>query len=319
LKKTRYIQLSLFILFCSLSIIVFSPKHISSPAQAENLFSPETQPVQPVQPVQYVQPWAVIITSQGSIIVQLFERQAPKTVANFIGLATGTKRWKYPQTTNWRENTPYYNNLVFHRVIPDFMIQTGCPLGMGPGGPGYQFEDEFHPELKHDGPGILSMANSGPNTNGGQFFITHKATPWLDANVTKHCANAKFPVPCQSDHHCQLLAGRYPQHFHGTAKCEAHTFCSNFAHLPRPVRCRDQRDCEILAKRDPSRSRGTPECKHLMRGHSVFGKVVHGQEVVSAIGNAKTGQNNKPLETIHLHKILIKRAANWDQSWLKIK
>lgn len=107
---------------------------------------------------------ATIETNKGTIRLQLFEDQAPKTVANFEKLA----------------GDGFYDGLKFHRVIPDFMIQTGCPQGTGAGGPGYTFADEFTPDLKHDKPGILSMANSGPNTNGSQFFITHVPTPWLD-------------------------------------------------------------------------------------------------------------------------------------------
>jgi peptidyl-prolyl cis-trans isomerase B (cyclophilin B) len=107
---------------------------------------------------------ATITTSHGPIRLQLFDDKAPKTVANFEKLA----------------KDGFYDGLKFHRVIPDFMIQTGCPQGTGTGGPGYQFDDEFHSDLKHDGPGVLSMANSGPNTNGSQFFITHVPTPWLD-------------------------------------------------------------------------------------------------------------------------------------------
>ncbi len=107
---------------------------------------------------------ASIETSKGTIRLELYEDQCPKTVANFEKLA----------------KDGFYDNLKFHRVIEDFMVQGGCPNGTGTGGPGYQFEDEFHPDLKHDGPGVLSMANAGPNTNGSQFFITHLATPWLD-------------------------------------------------------------------------------------------------------------------------------------------
>lgn len=107
---------------------------------------------------------ATIETTRGTIRLELFEDKVPKTTANFEKLA----------------NEGFYNGLKFHRVIADFMVQTGCPKGTGTGGPGYQFADEFHAELKHDGPGILSMANAGPNTNGSQFFITHVATPWLD-------------------------------------------------------------------------------------------------------------------------------------------
>ena len=107
---------------------------------------------------------ATIETNRGNIRVELYEDKVPKTVENFETL---TKKG-------------YYDGLKFHRVIPDFMIQTGCPEGTGRGGPGYNFKDEFHADLKHDGPGVLSMANAGPNTNGSQFFITHVATPWLD-------------------------------------------------------------------------------------------------------------------------------------------
>ena len=111
---------------------------------------------------------ANIQTNKGTIKLKLFYDQAPITVSNFINLS----------------NRGYYNNLNFHRVIDDFMIQGGCPQGTGMGGPGYQFTDEFHPDLKHDKGGVLSMANSGPGTNGSQFFITHLATPWLDNNHT---------------------------------------------------------------------------------------------------------------------------------------
>ena len=111
---------------------------------------------------------AIIKTNKGNIKLDLFKDKTPLTVSNFANLA----------------NRGYYNNLSFHRVISDFMIQGGCPLGTGTGGPGYEFKDEFHPDLKHDKPGILSMANSGPGTNGSQFFITHLATPWLDNNHT---------------------------------------------------------------------------------------------------------------------------------------
>ena len=111
---------------------------------------------------------ATFKTNKGEINIELYSEKAPLTVANFINLA---KRG-------------YYNGLIFHRVIPDFMIQGGCPQGAGTGGPGYQFKDEFDPTLRHDSAGVLSMANSGPGTNGSQFFITHTETPWLDNNHT---------------------------------------------------------------------------------------------------------------------------------------
>jgi peptidyl-prolyl cis-trans isomerase B (cyclophilin B) len=111
---------------------------------------------------------AIMHTSKGDINLNLFAETAPVTVANFVNLV----------------NRGFYDGLSFHRVIPDFMVQGGCPQGSGTGGPGYQFEDECDPSLKHDSPGKLSMANSGPGTNGSQFFITHVATPWLDGRHT---------------------------------------------------------------------------------------------------------------------------------------
>src|SRR2546422_5308203 len=118
-------------------------------------------------------------TSEGKFTIQLYDQDAPKTVENFVGLATGAKEWTDPRTGR-KSTGPYYNGTVFHRVIDGFMIQGGDPLGQGTGGPGYKFADEFHPKRRHDKAGVLSMANSGPNTNGGQFFITLDATSWLD-------------------------------------------------------------------------------------------------------------------------------------------
>ena len=111
---------------------------------------------------------AHITTTKGIIKLNLFYNETPVTVSNFVNLA----------------NRGYYNDILFHRVIDNFMVQGGCPLGMGTGGPGYEFDDEFHPDLKHDTPGVLSMANAGPGTNGSQFFITHLETPWLDNHHT---------------------------------------------------------------------------------------------------------------------------------------
>src|SRR5262247_4343759 len=127
--------------------------------------------------------YAIFETSQGNIVIKLLEKEAPKTVENFVGLAEGTKEFTNEKTGK-KEKRPFYDGLIFHRVIPDFMIQGGCPQGTGMGGPGYKFADEFHPSLKHAKPGKLSMANSGPNTNGSQFFITVAATPWLDNRHT---------------------------------------------------------------------------------------------------------------------------------------
>jgi len=128
--------------------------------------------------------FATLNTNQGKITFELFFNQAPNTVANFVGLAEGTKGWIDPKTNQSMSGKPFYNGLVFHRVIKDFMIQGGDPLGSGMGGPGYKFEDEFDPELTFDSAGILAMANSGANTNGSQFFITHAPTPWLNGKHT---------------------------------------------------------------------------------------------------------------------------------------
>ena len=118
-------------------------------------------------------------TTEGRFTIQLFEKEAPQTVANFVGLAEGTKEWKDP-VTGEKKKAPFYDGVVFHRIINVFMIQGGDRLGQGTGGPGYQFADEFHPSLRHDRAGILSMANAGPNTNGSQFFVTLGPTPHLD-------------------------------------------------------------------------------------------------------------------------------------------
>jgi len=118
-------------------------------------------------------------TSEGSFTIRLFDGEAPNTVANFVGLAEGTKEWTDPKSGQ-KVKRAFYDGLVFHRVIEGFMIQGGDPLGTGVGGPGYKFADEFHPKLRHSRPGILSMANAGANTNGSQFFITLAPTPWLD-------------------------------------------------------------------------------------------------------------------------------------------
>ncbi len=123
--------------------------------------------------------YAHFMTTEGNFTARLFDDKTPNTVANFVGLAEGSKEWTDPRTGR-TTNAKYYDGTIFHRVIDAFMIQGGDPLGQGTGGPGYNFADEFAPGLRHDRPGLLSMANRGPNTNGGQFFITLVPTPWLD-------------------------------------------------------------------------------------------------------------------------------------------
>ena len=126
---------------------------------------------------------ATLDTSMGKIVVKLFDKEAPVTVANFTGLAEGSKEWTDPNTGQ-KVKKKFYDGLTFHRVIPQFMIQGGCPLGTGTGGPGYQFQDEIVAGLKFDKPGLLAMANAGPGTNGSQFFITTVPTPWLNGRHT---------------------------------------------------------------------------------------------------------------------------------------
>ncbi|MGH9159391.1 MAG: peptidylprolyl isomerase [Vicinamibacteraceae bacterium] len=123
--------------------------------------------------------YAHVTTTQGAFTVRFFDKEAPQTVANFVGLAEGKKGWTDPENGAGVER-PFYDGLIFHRNIDGFMIQGGDPKGDGTGGPGYEFGDEFHASLRHDKPGILSMANAGPNTNGSQFFITLGPTPHLD-------------------------------------------------------------------------------------------------------------------------------------------
>lgn len=156
-------------------------------------------------------PQAIFHTTAGDIKCELFPDRAPKTVENFIGLATGKKDWTNPADGQKEHGKPLYDGTVFHRVIPNFMVQGGDPLGQGIGGPGYQFEDEFDPGLTFDQPGRLAMANAGPGTNGSQFFITDVPTPWLNNHHTifGQCDEAGLAVvkkiegmPCQGGQAC---------------------------------------------------------------------------------------------------------------------
>ena len=167
-------KILLFLLMCLLPLTLYAkgPKiqKAHQKAQKKGTQSMETT-------------YAELDTTQGKIKIKLFSDKAPKTVANFVGLADGTKEFTDPKTGK-KVKRAFYDGLIFHRVIPDFMIQGGDPRGTGTGGPGYTFADEFDASLKHDKPGILSMANAGPGTNGSQFFITDKPTPWLDGRHT---------------------------------------------------------------------------------------------------------------------------------------
>jgi peptidyl-prolyl cis-trans isomerase A (cyclophilin A) len=150
-----------------------------------------TTPAKPSEP-----PTVIFDTSMGQMSCVLFPDKAPKTVANFIGLANGTRTWTNPMTGQINKGKSLYEGTIFHRVIPNFMIQGGDPIGNGTGSPGYQFEDEFSPNLRFDRPGRLAMANSGPNTNGSQFFITEVPTPHLDDKHTifGQCDDASVTV-----------------------------------------------------------------------------------------------------------------------------
>ncbi|MBI2568451.1 MAG: peptidylprolyl isomerase [Candidatus Schekmanbacteria bacterium] len=137
--------------------------------------------------------WALLHTNMGTLACLLYHEQTPRTVANFVGLARGKKAWRDPQSGQWVRR-PLYDGTIFHRVIPSFMIQGGDPQGTGRGGPGYRFADELVPTLRHDRPGILSMANAGPDSNGSQFFITETPTPHLNNHhsVFGHCDDVEL-------------------------------------------------------------------------------------------------------------------------------
>src|SRR5437763_10896257 len=171
-------------------------------------------------------PTAILHTTAGDMKCELFPDKAPKTVANFIGLATGTRDWTDPGNGRPVHNRPLYDGTIFHRVIPEFMIQGGDPLGTGSGSPGYKFEDELHADLLFDHPGRLAMANSGRNTNGSQFFITEKEQPSLD--------------PCFDQGGCERPFGRVLQNSGYTifGQCDDHTveLVKSIARMPRNIR-----------------------------------------------------------------------------------
>lgn len=170
MKKILYLlMLAVFVFSCSSDKAVI----VKDTADKDKQISKKTE-----KPMK-----AIIETSMGTIEVELFADKAPVTVENFVGLATGTKEFTDLKTGK-KTKRKFYDGLTFHRVIPEFMIQGGCPLGTGTGGPGYTFEDETNNGLKFNKPGLLAMANAGPNTNGSQFFITEVTTPWLNGHHT---------------------------------------------------------------------------------------------------------------------------------------
>lgn len=177
------LALLLALLAVAAAAFVFSPAFTQQSAKPAQELPDAPQATAPAM-VHPNGPSAVMDTSMGQITCQFFQAQAPKAVANFIGLANGTKDWTDPTTKKVQRHKPYFDGTTFHRVIPEFMIQGGDPTGTGMGDPGYQFEDEFDPNLNFDVPGRLAMANSGPNTNGSQFFVTEKAYDSLNQHYT---------------------------------------------------------------------------------------------------------------------------------------
>src|SRR2546422_2864713 len=163
-QSTRVLSSSTFLTFTLVSVMTTS-SHAAEGKLADGLY-------------------AEFNTSKGRIVCQLEFEKTPLTVVNFVGLAEGTKNYSRDSSVPKAQSKPFYDGLTFHRVIPSFMIQGGDPMGNGRGGPGYRFKDECRPDLKHSGPGTLSMANTGPASNGSQFFITHVATAWLDGKHT---------------------------------------------------------------------------------------------------------------------------------------
>lgn len=172
MRSLQFRQFGLFVVVYALAFFVFAMNASASSEAAPKAESAKKK--------GFKKMYAEFDTTMGKFKVRLFHTQAPKTVENFVGLAEGTKTWTHPKDRSEKKGVPFYNGLIFHRVISGFMIQGGDPMGVGVGGPGYQFADEFHPDLRHSKEGILSMANAGPNTNGSQFFITLGPTPHLD-------------------------------------------------------------------------------------------------------------------------------------------
>lgn len=224
-------------------------------------------------------PWAVVSTTQGFFVIALFDQWVPKTVAHFVGLATGSQPWRDPKT---RETVrrPFYDGLSFFRVIPTYFLQTGCPLHNGKGGPGYTVADEFHPQLKHRGAGVVGMSSAGPNTNGSQFYITLRATPWLDAQTLEQqvCANFEQPVRCQNHDDCVRYAKLFPQAADGAALCKKQS---------------------------------------TQQGHTIFGQVVAGMDVLNKITEQPMDANGRPFQPIRILRVEIRYGKRWNRNWLR--
>ncbi|MGH9671139.1 MAG: peptidylprolyl isomerase [Terriglobales bacterium] len=176
---------ALLAIFALSVLAACEPPSRPKPDAGTGLPAPPPEAAKPAAPVEKIgDASAIIETTAGKMTCKLFGNQTPKTVANFVGLAEGTRQWTNPASHAKKTGVPLYDGTIFHRVIPNFMIQGGDPMGNGAGDPGYSFEDEFVPELRFDRPGRLAMANSGPDTNGSQFFITEVPTPHLTGHHT---------------------------------------------------------------------------------------------------------------------------------------
>ncbi|MGA2672705.1 MAG: peptidylprolyl isomerase [Terracidiphilus sp.] len=182
--KHPFLAPALGVAFAATAVLSISAQTAAKPATQPADDLPDAPQVTAAAMIHPNGPTVVMDTSMGRITCQFYEKQAPKAVANFIALAEGTKDWTDPTTKKLQHNKPYYDGTIFHRVIPEFMIQGGDPTGTGMGDPGFTFEDEFDPNLNFDGPGKLAMANSGPNTNGSQFFVTEQGYDSLNQHYT---------------------------------------------------------------------------------------------------------------------------------------
>ncbi len=224
----------------SLMLVCFSLAVAAQTATPAPKASPKASPAATKKSTALAKnPEAILHTTAGDMKCELFPDKAPKAVANFIGLATGKKDWTSPATGQVVHGKPLYDGVIFHRVIPGFMIQGGDPLGTGTGGPGYKFEDELHPDLLFDQPGRLAMANSGPNTNGSQFFITEEKTEFLNPCLDpagcmggRRAPNSGYTLFGQCDEKTVELARKIAQ-----GPCQGGQVCSNYNSRPEnPVK-----------------------------------------------------------------------------------